>query len=368
MTADAWTIGPFTPVGEVILTSTDAPWWAAKDIFNPGGIVHDGRIHLLVRGEDTTGRYAGTSRIGLAVSDDGVAFTLDDEPVIAPGDPRWDPWEAAGGCEDPRVVASPDGGYVCYYTGFDGKVGTLMVATSDDLRDWMKHGPAFSDTPWARRSSKSGSVVTEVAAGRLVASRVEGKFRMFWGEGVGYAATSDDLIHWDPVTFDATADRYLSWATGDSGENGDTDGNEGTWNIHRVPGQEVLRPVLFPRPGRFDSLLVEPGPPALRTAEGIVLIYNGANHWEGGDPSVPPLSYQPGQALFDPRDPLSPIARTTEPTIRATTVGASSGQVANVCFAQALVLFDDTWWLYYGMADSEIGCARAPATSRTDHS
>ena len=30
-------------------------------------------------------------------------------------------------------------------------------------------------------------------------------------------------------------------------------------------GQKALRPLLFPRPGRFDSLLVEPGPPALLT-------------------------------------------------------------------------------------------------------
>jgi predicted GH43/DUF377 family glycosyl hydrolase len=35
--------------------------------------------------------------------------------------------------------------------------------------------------------------------------------------------------------------------------------------------------------------------------------------------------------------------------------------VANVCFAQSLVLFEDRWFLYFGMADSRIGCAVAPA-------
>ena len=120
-------------------------------------------------------------------------------------------------------MESPDGGYVCFYTGFDGKIGTLMVATSDDLRRWTKHGPAFRDTPYAWRSSKSGAVVTEVREGRLVASRFDDRFWMYWGEGTCFAATSTDLLHWAPVEYDATADRYLTY-----------DG--GAWQVHRVPG------------------------------------------------------------------------------------------------------------------------------------
>ena len=33
--------------------------------------------------------------------------------------------------------------------------------------------------------------------------------------------------------------------------------------------------------------------------------------------------------------------------------------MANVCFAQSLVLFENRWHLYFGMADSRIGCAVA---------
>ena len=121
----------------------------------------------------------------------------------------------------------------------------------------------------------------------------------------------------------------------------------------------MLRPLLFPRLDRFDSLLVEPGPPALRTEHGIMLLYNGANH-NGTRRSLPaPFSYQPGQVLFDPKDPSSCIARDTDPFLRADEVGAGRGQVGNVCFAQALVLCNDAWRLYFGMADSLIGCAVA---------
>lgn len=41
-------------------------------------------------------------------------------------------------------------------------------------------------------------------------------------------------------------------------------------------------------------------------------------------------------------------------------LGELQGQVDNVCFAEGLVLFNDTWHLYYGVADSRIGCVTAP--------
>ncbi len=346
MTED-WQLGPFTRLERPLLERDPGLAWASKELFNPGAIVHDSKVHLLVRGEDAVGRYAGTSRIGIAVSADGVTFHVEPVPVIAPDGGTFDAWEGAAGCEDPRVVERPDGTFVCTYTGFDGKSGTLMVATSDDLRAWTKHGPAFAGTSYARRSSKSGAIVTEVRDGRLVAARIDDRFWMYWGEGSCFAATSDDLVRWTPLSFDATGDRYLTYDDG--------------WKVHRVAGQQMLRPLLFPRRHRFDSLLVEPGPPALLTEHGIVLLYNGANHWDGGDPSLAPLSYQPGQALFDPVDPATCVARAAQPFLRADTDDEVSGQVANVCFAQGLVLFEATWRLYYGMADSRIGCATAPA-------
>ena len=65
----------------------------------------------------------------------------------------------------PRVVESPDGGFVCTYTAFNGRTACLFVATSPDLRTWRKHGPAFAGTRHASRWSKSGSIVTERAMG-----------------------------------------------------------------------------------------------------------------------------------------------------------------------------------------------------------
>ncbi len=185
-----------------------------------------------------------------------------------------------------------------------------------------------------------------------MAARIGGRYWMYWGEGTCFAATSDDLVRWTPVEFDATADRYLTHAP---------DAPKGSWEIHRVPGQRVLRPILFPRPTRFDSLLVEPGPPAVRTDDGIVLVYNGANHPTTGDPLAAPLRLPAGPGPA--RRQRARIAR--RPVGRAVPAPRHArrdrvGQVGDVCFAQGLVLFQDRWHLYVGMADSKIGCATAP--------
>src|SRR5256885_15735207 len=65
--------------------------------------------------------------------------------------------------------------------------------------------------------------------------------------------------------------------------------------------------VLSPRPGYFDSWLVEAGPPALLTLRGILLLYNAGNSREYGDPALPPPAYTGGQGLLTPPQPLQQI-------------------------------------------------------------
>lgn len=357
-----WSLGPFGPPRRILEQRADIAFdcplagqriaWAEKDIFNPGAVVHDGKICLLVRGEDRVGRYAGTSRIGLATSTDGVHFDLDPEPVLFPADDRWQAWEWPGGVEDPRVVASPDGGFVCTYTAFDGKVGCLFVATSPDLRTWTKHGPAFAGSPYVRRPTKAGAIVTALVDGRLVAARIDGRYWMYWGEGMVFAATSTDLIRWTPLESETAPDRYLTWDPSASGL-------MGHWTIDRIEGPRGLRAIAGPRRHRFDSLLTEPGPPAVLTHDGIVLIYNGTNHFDGGVADAPPFAYQPGQMLLDARDPSAVIGRLPEPFLRIDPAEAA-GQVGNVCFAQGLVAFAGRWWLFVGLADSRLGVSQGP--------
>jgi predicted GH43/DUF377 family glycosyl hydrolase len=354
--------GPFEFRGEILGPHPEVEFacplagttvrWASKDVFNPGAVIRDGRIHLLVRAEDDVGPFAGTSRIGLAVADGpGGAFRLRPEPVLAPGDDEWSSLEWPGGCEDPRVVEAPDGGYVCCYSAFDGTRSRLMVATSDDLVTWHKHGPAFAGTRFADRWSKSGAVVTAVVDDRLRAARVAGgPYFMYWGEGTCFLATSDDLVRWEPIECSPDDDRSLTF-----GE----DGTLASARVHRTPGHPVLRPVLMPRPDRFDALLVEPGPPAVLGPDGVLLVYNGARRLVvDGRPKG--VTYQPGYAVFDEREPGSPLerCRTALPPGR---LGNLTGQVDGVCFAQGLALHNGEWHLFVGLGDSRIGHAVATA-------
>ena len=104
--------------------------------------------------------------------------------------------------------------------------------------------------------------------------------------------------------------------------------------IDRIAAARSLRGLAWPKKRRFDSPLTEPGPPALLTPDGIVLIYNGANSPVDGAPETPAFVYQPGQLLMDDSDPKNIIGRLRHPFLRIDEA-ESEGQVGDVCFAQA---------------------------------
>ena len=107
--------------------------WEEKDVFNPAAIVRNDTVFLLYRAEDKIGKFAGTSRIGLAWSTDGLHFTRHPSPVLYPDNDSLKRYEWEGGCEDPRIVEDDKGTYYLTYTAYDGDKARLMVATSTDL-------------------------------------------------------------------------------------------------------------------------------------------------------------------------------------------------------------------------------------------
>lgn len=339
----SWVLGPFVKppvVNPVIVPNAAATIrsaitdslvrWEAYATFNPAAVVRQGTMYLFYRAEDATGtaQIGGhTSRIGMAESTDGLRFNRRPAPVLSPERDAQARYEWPGGVEDPRVVESEDGRYVMTYTQWNGDVPRLAVATSTDLTTWTKHGPAFAraeNGKFLRTETKSGAILTRVVGDRLVATRVQGKYWMYYNVPNISIATSDDLIHWTPLT--------------------DADGRALT--------------VLSPRPGFFDSWLVEAGPPAILTARGIVLLYNAGNLAVHGDPTLPARVYTGGQALFDAANPLRLLDRTDAPFIRPTEPYEKTGQyVEGTTFVEALVPFRGQWFLYYGTADSRVGVA-----------
>jgi len=86
--------------------------WETLHTFNPAAVVRNGKIYVLYRAEDDTGKMMigrHTSRVGLATSEDGIRFKRDTEPVFYPANDNEKDREWEGGCEDPRIVEAPDG-------------------------------------------------------------------------------------------------------------------------------------------------------------------------------------------------------------------------------------------------------------------
>ena len=349
----SWALLPFTKVDSVnpVLTPGKARFtdpilqkeiaWEEKDVFNPATVVKDGKIYLLYRAQGRIGHPAGTSRIGLASSTDGLHFTRSTFPVLYPNNDDQKKYEWEGGCEDPRVVEDEKGTYYMTYTAYDGKQARLLVATSVDLQHWTKHGAVFADAyqgKYKDQWSKSGSIVSRYDNGRVIATRVAGKYWMYWGDQNIWAATSDDLLKWTPVEM----------AVGEQPP---------------IPlrGQAINMPklkiVVPTRTKHFDSDLVESGPPAMLTDSGILLIYNGRNIPSIGDSSLPEGTYAGGQVLMDRNDPTRIIHRLEHYFIRPQQPYEITGQVGQVCFLEGLANLNGKWFLYYGTADSKIAVA-----------
>jgi beta-1,2-mannosidase len=295
---------PFAPwrrASQKPILSPSGSSWESAGTFNPAVVMHDGKIVMLYRAQDSH----GTSRLGYAESLDSIHFTRRPEPVLAPDTE----YEKDGGVEDPRLVKFGDTYYLTY-TGYNTKDAQLCLATSQDLVHWDRKGvilPAYKGN-WNTGWTKSGAIVPE---------KIDGKYWMYFlgttpdkNDQMGLAY-SPDLIHWTEAT---------------------------------------QTPVLPRRPGQFDSRVVEPGPAPILTPEGIVLIYNGADD---------KLVYRTAVAVFDRNDPRKLLYRSQLPIFSPEKEWEKVGQVPNVVFVEGMVQRGNHYLFYYGAADKYVGVAEA---------
>jgi predicted GH43/DUF377 family glycosyl hydrolase len=295
-------LSPWHRVSNDPIISPRGHSWESAGTFNPAVIFRNGKVVMLYRAQDTN----GTSRLGYAESKDGVHFSRAPQPVLAP---QAD-YEKDGGVEDPRLVKFEDTFYLTY-TGYNKKDAQLCLATSRDLRHWQRRGvilPAYKGN-WNVGWTKSGAIVPE---------KINGQYWMYFlGTGPDKTdqmglAYSSDLIHWTEAT---------------------------------------ETPVLSRRAGRFDSRVVEPGPPPIVTKDGIVVFYNGADD---------NLVYRTAIAVFDRKDPRKLIWRSEQPIFVPEKDWEKVGQVPNVVFVEGMVKQRGRYLFYYGAADKYIGVAEAP--------
>ena len=283
----------YTPV----LVPNPANAWEAVNVFNPAVIVHNGLFHMYYRAQG----YDYVSRIGYAVSSDGLNWNRLREPVLSPSSDM-----DARGVEDPRVTEL-GGRFYMAYTAFDRSspfpnVGvppqgiTPMYAVSDNLITWEKLGPVVQ-----HEDNKDHA---------LFPAKVGGRFVTFHRRPPSvWLAFSDDM--------------YL-------------------WEDHAE--------LLSPRPGLWDGKRVGAGGPPILTDEGWLMLYHGYN-----DDHV----YCMGVALLDKDDPTKVLKRPEASVLEPQTAWELRGDVPNVVFGTANPVVNGVIYLYYGGADRVVGLARA---------
>ncbi|PTQ13184.1 hypothetical protein CLG96_03400 [Sphingomonas oleivorans] len=232
------------------------------------------------------------ARIHYGRSKDGLHFILDDEPVIAPGPDADD----LDGCEDPTVIALPEG-YFVYYTGWNEtrKEGKLLLAKGPDPKRLAKIGVAIESAP-DRRNPKEATVI----------ATPQGDWRMFFEYAAGEASKIG-------VARAATVD--------------------GPWSL--------AQPLCAARPGRWDGWHISTGPVWQPQHGAPIMFYNGANqnaHWRIGwimlDASYVQIVERAEEPLIIPPPP--------------------EGDATDIAFAASCISEGDLVQLYYSVADKDM--------------
>lgn len=196
--------------------------WEREAVFNCSAIYDNDLFHLIYRATDIGphakyGKY--TSKLGYAVSKDGINFMRLDKPIMSN-----DVVQEKRGLEDPRIVKIDDT-YYMLYTGFGDRANDdyrICLATSKNLITWDRKGIVL-DEP-----NKDASLFPE---------KINGNYVMFHRRYPDiWIAYSKDLKNW----FD-------------------------------------FKSVIKPIKGTWQSSRVGIAGPPIKTKEGWFLIYHAAN-------------------------------------------------------------------------------------------
>ncbi len=273
--------------------------WETYNVFNPSVIYHNGLFHMHYRAQGLD----WISRIGYAVSSDGIHWNRLRQPVLSPQDVS-----DARGVEDPRVTEIDGRFYICY-TAFSRAVPegtkathsgggvTPMIAVSDNLVTWERLGPIVRG-----EDNKDHVLFPRRINGRYVA--LHRRPPQVW------LAESDDLLHWP---------------------------------------EERMRPIFGPRPeNAWEKKRVGGNGVPIETEHGWLMLYHGYNNRH---------IYRLGVCLLDLEDPSRVIKRPKQFIFEPSELWELKGDVPNVVFSCANPVVDDTVYVYYGGADHVIGLA-----------
>lgn len=312
-------------LGEVL--SFNAPLYNSffQNTFNPSfvsGLHTDGSPFncLVVR---VTYATDPVSRLALScASDNDNATSLAFSPITKSSVIFWPstPQEVMG-TEDPRIVQLQDGTYLLFYTAVapnptGGAIARLSLATSQHptvASSWSRVGALFPDVN-GFQFTKSGALLINERG--LPSYLIFGDCSLYNGLQVALASPT-----------------FLNYTI-------------------------VNNFLLFERrQGMFDGELVESGPPPVQLSDGNWLfLYNAAQKLDGSSNG---LFYAPGYVILNGSNVLQVLRRSDKPLLMPEASWETIGQTTYVVFASGLRRVpntgDDTFVVYYGAADTNVG-------------
>ncbi|MCW3807441.1 glycoside hydrolase family 130 protein [Plebeiibacterium marinum] len=289
-----------------ILTKMDVPYPVAT-VHNAAVVKHHGKYIMIFRSHKLNGR----SILGIADSEDGYNFKVDDKPFMVPATKGIFKEYETYGIEDPRIV-SIDGEYLITYSAYSKHGVRIGLAKTKDFKTVERF-----------------SLITEADYRNVVIfpEKINGLYARLdrphseispWSIWISY---SPDLKYW--------------------GES-----------------KLIMKPMQY----HWDEMKIGPGAPPIKTPHGWLHIYHGVF------PTMDGCVYRLGAALHNLLDPSVIIAVGDEWILQPEEDYEISGYVHNVVFCCGAVLEDDgNLKIYWGGADTVMCVGTANIDVLVDH-
>jgi predicted GH43/DUF377 family glycosyl hydrolase len=319
-----------------VLSPRDYLAWEKEGAFNPAAVEIDGKIHLLYRAVGSD----GISRVGYAMSEDGLTFSQGDmtpifsfeKPSYRGGRPeRYDPIQypsggSYGGCEDPRVTKIGDMLYMTF-NAFDGwdfiRIGLSMIREEDFLaKRWEM---------WTK--TKLISPPNEIHKNwMLFPEKIKGKFAILHS-----ISPKIEIEYRDSVTDIGSYTPFIKSPVG-----------------MRTKGSR----------DRWDARIRGAGPPPLKTSRGWLVIYHANEHNESH-------KYKLGAHLLDLYNPTKIIATAVLPVLEPDEWYENDSKPGIVYACGAIIKKNesgkDTLYVYYGGGDKYVCVAHTDVDRLLDY-
>lgn len=289
-----------------ILTKDAVPYPVAT-VHNAAVVKHEGKYIMVFRSHKLNGR----SILGMAESNDGYTFEVNDKPFMIPSTEGIFKEYEAYGVEDPRITFM-DGEYLITYSAYSRHGVRIGLAKTKDFK-------SVERISLITESDYRNVVIFPEKFGGLYArlDRPHSEISP-WSIWISY---SPDLKYW--------------------GES-----------------KLIMKPLQY----HWDEMKIGPGAPPIKTSRGWLSIYHGVF------PTMDGSVYRLGVALHDLEDPSKIIAVGDEWILQPEEVYEITGYVHNVVFTCGAVPEDDgSVKIYWGGADKVMCMGTANLEDLVDH-